>query len=159
LSGINEKSNSRQLPSGKKFTQELDPDIPGDVLNDFHVHLLSLLDSFNCYFPEELHEKIKGKFWVVNSYSVSEKPACLTSQQYECLFDLTLDSAKKVKFATKKSLSEFSCQLKDEFKVLSDKAKIILLPFATTYVKHDSLPMCLLKQNTDPVSVQSQIFG
>ena len=93
----------------KEFTEELYSDIPGDVLNDFHVHLLSLLDSSNCYFPEELHEKIKEKFWVVNPYSVSEKPVYLTSQQYDCLIDLTSDSAIKEKFAAKKSLSEFFC--------------------------------------------------
>jgi hypothetical protein len=122
------------FPMVKEFTEQLDSDIPGDALNYFHVHLLSLLDSFNCYFPEELHKKIEEQFWVVNPYSLSEKPACLTSQQYECLIDLTSDSAIKEKFATKKSLSEFWCQLKDEFKVLSDKAKIILLPFATTYL-------------------------
>jgi len=46
------------FPMVKEFTEELVPDIPGDVLNDFHVHLLSLLDSFNYYFPEESHEKI-----------------------------------------------------------------------------------------------------
>jgi len=47
----------------KEFTEELDSDIPGDVLNDFlHVHLLSLLQSFNYYFPEELHEKRKENF-------------------------------------------------------------------------------------------------
>jgi len=119
------------FPMVKEFTEELDSDIPGDVLNDFHVYLLSLLDSFNCYFPEELHEKIKEKFWVVNLYSVSEKPACLTSQQYECLIDLTSDSAIKEKFPIKKSLSEFWCQLKDVFKVLSDKVKIIILPFCS----------------------------
>ena len=45
------------FPMVKELTEEPDSDIPGDVLNDFHVHLLSLLDSFNCYFPEELHEK------------------------------------------------------------------------------------------------------
>ena len=65
---------------------------------------------------------------------MSEKPACLTSQQYECLIDLASDSAIKEKFKTKRSLSEFWCQLKDEFKVLSDKAKITLLPFATIYL-------------------------
>jgi len=59
-------------PMVKEFTEELDSDIPGDVLNDFHVHLLSLLDCFNCYFPEELHEKIKEKFWVVNPFSVGK---------------------------------------------------------------------------------------
>ena len=63
------------LPMVKEFTEELYSDVPGDVLNDFHVHLPSLLDSFSCYFPDELHEKIKEKFWVVNPYSVSEKPA------------------------------------------------------------------------------------
>jgi len=42
-----------------ELTEELDSDIPEDVLNDVHVHLLSLLDSFNCYFPEKLHEKLK----------------------------------------------------------------------------------------------------
>jgi hypothetical protein len=47
---------------------------------------------------------------------------------------LTSNSALKEKFVTKKSLSEFWCQLKDEFKVLSDKAKIIILPFAVTYL-------------------------
>jgi len=50
------------FPLVKEFTEELDSDIPGDVLNDFHVHLLSLLDSLNCYFPEELHGKLKKNF-------------------------------------------------------------------------------------------------
>ena len=115
----------------KEFTEELDSDIPGNALDDFHVQLLF---AFNYYFPEELHEQIKETFWVVNPYSVSEKPTCLTSQQYECLNDFTSAPAIKEKSATKKSLSEFWCQLKDEFKVLSDKAKIVPLPFATNYL-------------------------
>ena len=40
------------FPMINEFTEELHSDIPGDVLNDFHVHLLSLLDSLNCYFPD-----------------------------------------------------------------------------------------------------------
>jgi len=54
-------------------------------------------------------KKIEEKFWVLNPYSLSEKPAYLTSQQYECLIVLTSDSAIKEKFATKKSLLEFWC--------------------------------------------------
>ena len=127
----------------EEFTEQLDSDIRGDILNDFHVHLISFLDSFNCYFPEELHEKIEEKFWVVSPYPMSEKPACMTSQQYECLIDLTSDSAIKEKFATKKSLSEFSCQLTDEFKVSSDKAKIIPPPFATTYLCESGFSACV----------------
>ena len=34
------------FPMVKEFTEELYSDVPGDVLNDFHVHLISLLDSF-----------------------------------------------------------------------------------------------------------------
>ena len=66
MGGINENRILDSFPMVKEFTEELDSGILGDVLNDFHVHLLSLLDSFNCYFPEELHEKIKDKFWVVD---------------------------------------------------------------------------------------------
>ena len=51
------KSNSSSFPVVKELTEEPDSDTPGDVLNDFHVHLLSLLHNINCYFPEELHEK------------------------------------------------------------------------------------------------------
>jgi hypothetical protein len=58
------------FPMVKEFTEQLDSNIPGDALNGFHVHLLSLLNSFYCYFPEELHKKIKEQFWVVNPYSV-----------------------------------------------------------------------------------------
>jgi len=59
------------------------------------------------------------------------------------LIDLASDSAIKEKFVTKESLSEFWCQLKDEFKVLSDKAKIIPLPFATTYLCESGFSACV----------------
>lgn len=66
--------NLDSFPMVKEF-RELDSDIPGDTLNEFQVHLLSLLDSFNSYFPEELHEKTKENFWVVNHSLL-----CLKSQ-------------------------------------------------------------------------------
>jgi hypothetical protein len=50
------------FPIVKEFTEQLDSSIPGDVLYDFRVHLLRLLDSFNCYFSEERHEKLKNTF-------------------------------------------------------------------------------------------------
>ena len=94
------------------------------------------------FWAESMKSRIQDSFPMVKEL-VSEKPASLKSQQYECLFDLTSDSAIKEKFATKKSLSEFWCQLKDEFKVLSDKAKIILLPFATTYLCESAFSACV----------------
>lgn len=122
------------LPLTKGFEEELESDIPADILNEFEVHLLRLLDTLNFYFPKELHENLKENVWVVTPYSITEKPSSLTSQEYECLLDLTSDTALRSKFETMKSISDFWCTLKDEFKILSDKAKLILLPFATTYL-------------------------
>ncbi|GBM45681.1 Zinc finger BED domain-containing protein 5 [Araneus ventricosus] len=113
--------------------EELESDIPADILNEFEVHLLRLIDDFNTYFPKRLHENLKENDWVVEPYSISKTPSSLTSQEYECLLDLTTDTAITSKFKTEKSISDFWCTLKDEFKVLSDKANLILLPFATKY--------------------------
>ncbi|GBL69514.1 Zinc finger BED domain-containing protein 5 [Araneus ventricosus] len=121
------------FPLTKGFGEELESDIPADILNEFEVHLLRLTDDFNSYFPKRLHENLKENVWVVEPYSISKKPSSLTSQEYECLLDLTSDTAVTSKFKTEKSISDFWCTLKDEFKVLSDKANLILLPFATTY--------------------------
>ncbi|GBN83817.1 Zinc finger BED domain-containing protein 5 [Araneus ventricosus] len=122
------------FPITKGFGEELESDIPADILNEFEVHLLRLIDAFNSYFPKGLHENIQENVWVVEPYSISVKPSSLTSQEYECLLDLTSDTAITSKFKTEKSISDFWCTLKDEFKILSDKAKLILLPFATTYL-------------------------
>ncbi|GBM26989.1 Zinc finger BED domain-containing protein 5 [Araneus ventricosus] len=121
------------FPLTKGFGEELKSDIPADILNEFEVHLLRLIDDFNSYFSKRLHENSKENVWVVEPNSISKKPSSLTSQEYECLLDLTSDTVLTSKFKTEKSISDFWCTLKDEFKVLSDKANLILLPFATTY--------------------------
>ncbi|GBO25708.1 Zinc finger BED domain-containing protein 5 [Araneus ventricosus] len=117
------------FPLTKGFGEELESDIPADILNQFVIHLLRLIDAFNSYFTKRLRENLKENVWVVEPYSISKKPSSLTPQEYECLLDLTSTS----KFKTEKSISDFWCTLKDELKVLSDKANLILLPFSTTY--------------------------
>ena len=78
---------------------------------------------------------------------MSEKPACMTSQHYECLNDLTSDSAIKDKFATKKSLSEFWCQLKTNLKFCWIKRKSSLCSSQQlTYVNQNSLPLSTKKK-------------
>ncbi|GBN59959.1 Zinc finger BED domain-containing protein 5 [Araneus ventricosus] len=119
------------FPLTKGFGEELESHIPADILNEFE-HLLHLIDDFNSYFPKRLHENLKENVWVVEPYSISKKTTSLASQEYECLLDLTSDTAIKSKFKTEKSISDFCCTLKDEFKVLSYKPNLILLPFATT---------------------------
>ncbi|GBN66542.1 Zinc finger BED domain-containing protein 5 [Araneus ventricosus] len=120
------------FPLTKRFG-ELESDNPADILSEFEVHLLRLIDDFNSYFPKRLHENLKENVWVVEPNSISKNPSSLTSQKYECLLDLTSDTAITSKFKTEKTISDFWCTLKDVFKVLSHKANLILLPFATTY--------------------------
>ncbi|GBM11275.1 Zinc finger BED domain-containing protein 5 [Araneus ventricosus] len=121
------------FPLTKRFGEELESDIPADILNEFDVHVLRLIHDLNSYFPKTLHENLKENVWVVEPNSISKNPSSLTSQEYECLLDLTSDTAITSEFKTEKSISDFWCTLKDEFKILSDKANLILLPFATTY--------------------------
>ncbi|GBL53590.1 hypothetical protein AVEN_74883-1, partial [Araneus ventricosus] len=44
------------FPLTKGFGEELESDIPADILNEFEIHLLSLVDDFNSYFTKRLHE-------------------------------------------------------------------------------------------------------
>ncbi|GBN87938.1 Zinc finger BED domain-containing protein 5 [Araneus ventricosus] len=122
------------FPITKGFGEDLESDIPADILNEFEVHLLRLIDALNSYFPKVLHGNIQENVWFVEPYSIYVKPSSLTSQEYECLLDLTSDTAITSKFKTEKSIGDFWCTLKDEFKILSEKAKLILQPFATTYL-------------------------
>lgn len=129
------KQNLDSFPLLKELKEEFDFELPNDLMNEFHIHLITLRNNYQEYFPEEFHDKIIYNSWVANPYNaISEKPASLTSEEYECLIDLTSDSGIRHIFLTKSSISEFWCKLRDEFHLLSDKAKTILLPFATTYL-------------------------
>ncbi|GBO45249.1 Zinc finger BED domain-containing protein 5 [Araneus ventricosus] len=47
------------FPLTKGFGEELESDIPADILNEFEVHILRLIHDFNSYFPKRLHENLK----------------------------------------------------------------------------------------------------
>lgn len=85
------------------------------------------------YFPEEQENNLKNYEWVKNPFAVTEKPICLTAQQYESLIDLTSDSVLKTAFA-EEPLTEFWCGVGGEYPELSQKAISVLLPFVTTYL-------------------------
>ena len=90
-------------------------------------------DSFEHYFPTA-QEKVLDDFqWVLNVFSVNKKPPSLNSAEYEVLVDLTSHCELKIAFQ-KQSMPEFWLHLQDEFKILSEKAKLVLLPFSTTYL-------------------------
>ncbi|GBO21790.1 hypothetical protein AVEN_191901-1, partial [Araneus ventricosus] len=81
------------FPLTKGCGEEPESDIPADIINEFEVHPLRLIDAFNSYFPKRLHENIKESVWVVEPYSISKTRSSLTSQKYECLLALTSDTA------------------------------------------------------------------
>ena len=66
-------------------------------------------------------------------FSVNKKPPSLNSAEYEVLIDLTSHSELKISFQDQ-GITDFWLNLQDEFKILSDKAKLLLLPFSTTYL-------------------------
>ncbi|GBN63779.1 Zinc finger BED domain-containing protein 5 [Araneus ventricosus] len=47
------------FPLTKRFGEGLESDIPENILTEFELHLLHLIDAFNSYFPNRLHENIK----------------------------------------------------------------------------------------------------
>ena len=62
------------------------------------------------------------------------KPSSLSSSDYERLIDLTSDLTLKSSFNSN-SCAEFWLSLKDKnYEGLSEKAKTLFLPFATTYL-------------------------
>lgn len=97
-------------------------------------HLNNLLQNLNSYFPRDTQESIrKNSEWIVDPFSVTSKPAALTAAEYEVLIDMVSDSHCQASFKSK-PLPEFWAQLGEDLSILSSKAKLLLLPFGTTYL-------------------------
>lgn len=107
--------------------------LPDELFEEFVEHLEDMLNSAKIYFPETQEQKLEDYKWVNNPFAVSQKPSCLTAQQYETLIDLISDSALKTSFA-EKTLPTFWCTLRGEYPELAQKAISVLLPFTTTYL-------------------------
>ena len=72
--------------------------LPDELFEEFVEHLEDMLNSAKIYFPETQEQKLEDYTWVNNPFAVSQKPSCLTAQQYESLIDLNLDSPLKADF-------------------------------------------------------------
>lgn len=64
---------------------------------------------------------------------MTSKPAALNAEEYEVLIDMVSDSYYQTSFKSK-PISEFWAQLGKDHSILSSKAKLLLLPFGTTYL-------------------------
>ena len=127
------------------------PRAPGyyKLQKNIQAHLEALKDSFEHYFPTAQEKVLDDLKWPLNVFSVNKKPPSLNSAQYEVLIHLTSHSELKIAFQNQ-SVTEFWLHLQDEFKILSGKAKLVLLPFSTTYLCEAGFSACIgTKTNTD----------
>jgi len=101
------------------------------------------------YFPTDREVLLKDHEWILNPFSVCQKPSCLSSIEYKSLIDITSDSTLKSTFSSN-SYVQFWQNLKNtSFDDLSRKAITILLPFTTTYLCEAGFrPIRLLKSKT-----------
>ncbi|XP_025424878.1 zinc finger BED domain-containing protein 5-like [Sipha flava] len=94
----------------------------------------NLLQNLNSYFPKDVQESIRKNYeWILNPFSVTSKSAALNAAEYEVLIDIVSDSYYQTSFKSK-PISEFWAQLGKDHSILSSKAKLLLLPFGTTYL-------------------------
>ncbi|XP_060881526.1 zinc finger BED domain-containing protein 5-like [Metopolophium dirhodum] len=116
------------------FLEENDEQASTNIVNEIIEHLKQLKNSFEQYFPADREVLLKDHEWVLNPFSVCMKPSSLSSSDYERLIDLTSDLILKSSFNSN-AYAEFWLSLKDKsYEGLSEKAKTLFLPFATTYL-------------------------
>lgn len=96
-------------------------------------HPKALKESAEQYISTSQQKALDDFKCVLNVFSVNRKPNSLNSAKHEILLDLTFYNKLNILFQ-RQSLSEFQCHLSDEFKTLSKKAKLVLLPISTTYL-------------------------
>jgi len=117
------------------FLQENKLTINESLLEMIKEHLNNLLQNLNSYFPKDIQELIQKNYeWIINPFSVTSKPAALNAAEYEVLIDMISDSYNQTSFKSK-PISEFWAQLGEDHSILSSKAKLLLLPFSTTYLR------------------------
>ena len=121
-----EREDIDWFPLTKSFWNENNIKIEEKLQKNIQALLEALKDSFEHYFPAA-QEKVLDDFkWVLNVFSVNKKPPSLNSAEYEVLIDLTSHSELKIAFQNQ-SLPEFWLYLQDEYKILSEKAKLVLV--------------------------------
>jgi hypothetical protein len=95
----------------------------------FEKHLSQLITWFEKYFQ---HDNINTFAWIQNPFNATV-PSELTAAEDENVIELYCDNMFNIKFNTIE-LTEFWMPVKDEYPILSSKAQIILIPFATSYL-------------------------
>ncbi|XP_004442894.1 PREDICTED: protein FAM200A [Ceratotherium simum simum] len=101
------------------------------------LHLTSLSQTFNHYFPEEKFESLKENIWMKDPFAFQTPESIielnLVPEEENELLQLSSSFTLKNYHKTL-SLSAFWIKIKDDFPLLSRKSILLLLPFTTTYL-------------------------
>ena len=127
------------------------PDTSADIVRQVtrvvEKHLLSLVDSFEQYFPEVERCALRQRSWVQNPFSESAVDDCeLDLADKELLIDLAADSSLRLDFNSQ-TLDKFWISLKAEYPSLHAIALPILLNFSSTYLCESGFSSLLYIKN------------
>ncbi|XP_054276637.1 zinc finger BED domain-containing protein 5-like [Macrosteles quadrilineatus] len=118
------------FPTLESFVDENDIQLSPEFLADIKNHCLSLINSYNLYFPEDLNEYS----WIQNPFAEIEMaPDNLTAPEKEQLFELNCDSELRQQFS-RMMLVDFWVERRVDYGQVADKAVKFLLPFSTSYL-------------------------
>ncbi|XP_008585150.1 PREDICTED: protein FAM200A [Galeopterus variegatus] len=99
------------------------------------LHLTSLSQTFEYYFPKEKFESLKENIWMKDPFSFQNPESIiqlnLVPEEEIELLQLSSSFTLRNYYKTL-SLSAFWVKIKDEFPLLSRKSILLLLPFTTT---------------------------
>ncbi|KAL1268680.1 hypothetical protein QQF64_034043 [Cirrhinus molitorella] len=94
-------------------------------------HMQALKSQMQNYFPDIS----KQHSWIQHPFAnhTEDVIAGLTNKEQDSLVDLSCDSSLKLIFS-EKTLNQFWLHVSNEYPDLANKAIMLLMPFATTYM-------------------------
>jgi hypothetical protein len=79
------------FPSLNDFLTETEPSLEETIHDSIFQHMNGLQRALQKYFPFSTDDVN----WVRNPFYVSEKPDCMSVQNYECFIEITTDTSLK----------------------------------------------------------------
>ncbi|XP_033069682.1 protein FAM200B isoform X1 [Trachypithecus francoisi] len=134
------KSNRPSYYMFPRFLQHIEENIINEnILKEIKLeillHLTSLSQTFNHFFPEEKFETLRENSWVKDPFAFRNPESIielnLVPEEENELLQLSSSYTLKNDYETL-SLSAFWIKVKEDFALLSRKSVLLLLPFTTT---------------------------
>ncbi|XP_008589202.1 PREDICTED: putative protein FAM200B [Galeopterus variegatus] len=134
------KSNRPSYYMFPRFLQHIEENIINEsILKEIKLeillHLTSLSQTFNHFFPEEKFETLRENSWVKDPFAFQNPESIndlnLVPEEENELLQLSSSYILKNDYETL-SLSAFWIKIKEDFPLLSRKSVLLLLPFTTT---------------------------